>query len=250
MTEVRIGCSGWNYKDWRGVLYPDGLPQRQWLERYATEFPTVEINATFYRLPTESTVKAWAESTPEGFCFAVKASRYMTHVYRLKEPKKGGTALFFDKLEPLREAGKLGPVLWQLPENFKRDDERLAGALSRAPAGRHAFEFRHESWFTADVYALLSEHNAALVVSDHPKWPFQTREITADWTYVRLHYGRRGRGGNYSDSEIATWKRRIAAWRSRVDVYAYLNNDWKAYSIRNAWALQGGRPTRNPGRRR
>jgi uncharacterized protein YecE (DUF72 family) len=163
----------------------------------------------------------------------------MTHVYRLKEPKKGGTGLFFEKLEPLRAAGKLGPVLWQLPENFKRDDERLAGALERAPAGRHAFEFRHESWFAPDVYALLRERGAALVVSDHPKWPFQTREITADWTYVRLHYGRRGRGGNYSASEIDTWKRRIAAWRRRAVVYAYLNNDWKAYSVRNARALRG-----------
>jgi uncharacterized protein YecE (DUF72 family) len=166
----------------------------------------------------------------------------MTHVYRLKEPKKGGTSLFFEKLEPLREAGKLGPVLWQLPENFKRDDERLAGALARAPKGRHAFEFRHESWFTPDVYALLREHGAALVVADHPKWPFQARELTADWTYVRLHYGRRGRGGNYSASEIETWKRRIAAWRSRADVYAYLNNDWKAYAVSNAKAL-AGRPT-------
>jgi uncharacterized protein YecE (DUF72 family) len=242
---TRIGCSGWNYDDWRGTFYPKGVPQPSWLEHYAKTFSTVEINATFYRLPTEKTVRTWAGSTPAGFCFAVKTSRYMTHVYRLKEPKKGGTGLFFEKLEPLREAGKLGPVLWQLPENFKRDDERLAGALRRAPAGRHAFEFRHESWFTEDVYALLREHGAALVVSDHPKWPFQTRELTTDWTYVRLHYGRRGRGGNYSGSEIATWKRRIAAWRSRVDVYAYLNNDWKAYAVRNAEALQSGsrRPT-------
>ena len=163
----------------------------------------------------------------------------MTHVYRLREPKKGGTGLFFDKLETMRAAGKLGPILWQLPENFKRDEERLAGALDRAPAGRHAFEFRHESWFTPDVYALLREHNAALVVSDHPKWPFQTREITADWTYVRLHHGRRGRNGNYSAAELETWKRRIAAWRSRLDVYAYLNTDDKPRTLANARSLAG-----------
>jgi uncharacterized protein YecE (DUF72 family) len=168
----------------------------------------------------------------------VKTSRYMTHVYRLKEPKKGGTGLFFEKLEPLREAGKLGPLLWQLPENFKRDDERLAGVLDRAPPGRHAFEFRHPSWFTNDVYALLREHGAALVVADHPKWPFQARKLTTDWTYIRFHYGHRGRGGNYSDSEIDTWRRRVAAWRSRADVYAYFNNDWKGFAIRNARALQ------------
>ncbi len=238
--QVHIGCSGWNYDDWRGVLYPKGVPQRRWLEVYAETFPTVEINATFYRLPTEKAVRVWADSTPEGFRFAVKVSRYMTHVYRLREPKKGGTGLFFEKLEPLREAGKLGPVLWQLPENFRRDDDRLAGALGRAPAGLHAFEFRHPSWFTADVYALLREHGAALVVSDHPKWPFQTRKLTADWTYVRLHCGRRGRGGNYSNAELATWKRRIAAWRAQTEVFVYLNNDWKAHAVRNARTLLRG----------
>jgi uncharacterized protein YecE (DUF72 family) len=163
----------------------------------------------------------------------------MTHVYRLKEPKKGGTGLFFSLLEPLKEAGKLGPVLWQLPENFKRDDGRLAGVLGRAPKGiRHAFEFRHESWFTKDVYEILRFHNAALVVSDHPKWPFQTREITADWTYVRLHYGR-GRDGNYTKAQLDTWKRRIAAWRSRADVYVYVNNDWQGFAVRNAAYLRG-----------
>jgi uncharacterized protein YecE (DUF72 family) len=166
----------------------------------------------------------------------------MTHVYRLKEPKKGGTGLFFDKFEPMRAADKLGPILWQLPENFRRDDERLAGALDRAPAGRHAFEFRHESWFTKDVYDLLRRHNAALVVSDHPRWPFQTREITADWTYVRLHHGRRGRGGNYSAAELETWRRRIAAWRSRIDVYAYVNTEAKLRTLANARAL-AGRPS-------
>jgi uncharacterized protein YecE (DUF72 family) len=182
-------------------------------------------------------VRGWAEETPDDFVFAVKASRYMTHVYRLNEPKKGGTGLFFDKLEPLRAAGKLGPILWQLPENFKRNDERLEGALSRAPEGRHAFEFRHESWFTKDVYELLGAHGAALVVSDSPKWPFQTRETTTDWTYVRLHHGRRGRVGNYSAAELHTWRRRIAAWRARADVFAYLNNDAKAHSLQNAGSL-------------
>jgi uncharacterized protein YecE (DUF72 family) len=234
---VHIGCSGWNYKDWRGVLYPDNLPQRRWLERYSEVFPTVEINATFYRLPTKKAVRAWVEETPADFVFAVKASRYMTHVYRLKEPKKGGTGLFFETLEPMVEAGKLGPVLWQLPENFKRDDERLAGVLERAPAGRHAFEFRHPSWFADDVYAILGVHGAALVVSDSPKWPFQTRKLTTDWTYVRFHYGRRGHGGNYSKAEIDTWRRRIAAWRARAEVYAYFNNDWRGFAVRNARLL-------------
>ena len=231
---VHIGCSGWNYRDWRGVIYPDGVPARDWLGRYSELFKTVEVNATFYRLPTEKTVQTWAEETPEDFRFAVKASRYMTHVYRLKEPKRGGTGLFFERLEPLRAAGKLGPILWQLPENFKRDDERLAGILGRAPAGRHAFEFRHESWFTRDVYDILAAHCAALVVSDSPKWPFQTHDLTTDWTYIRFHYGRRGRRGNYSARELEEWKRRLAAWRSRVEIFAYFNNDWRGIAPRNA----------------
>ncbi len=232
---VHIGCSGWNYRDWRGVLYPEGLPQRRWLERYGAVFSTVEINATFYRLPTEKAVTAWAEETPADFVFAVKTSRYMTHVYRLKEPKKGGTRLFFEKLEPLVEAGKLGPILWQLPENFKRDDARLSGALERAPSGlRHAFEFRHPSWFDQGVYDILADHDAALVVGDSPKWPFQERKLTTAWTYVRLHHGRRGHGGNYSKAELETWRRRISAWRSRAEVFAYFNNDWQAFAVRNA----------------
>jgi uncharacterized protein YecE (DUF72 family) len=105
---------------------------------------------------------------------------------------------------------------------------------------RHAFEFRHESWFTSDVYSLLAEHGAALVVADHPKWPFQERKLTTDWTYLRLHHGHRGRGGNYSANELDTWRRRVAAWRGRADVYAYFNNDWKAYAVRNARRLAAG----------
>lgn len=184
------------------------------------------------------TVRGWVEQTPEDFVFAIKASRYMTHVKRLREPKKGGVARFFDTLDPLREAGKLGPILWQLPESFKRDDARLSEALERVPSGdRHAFEFRHESWFTPEVYDLLRAHDVALVVSDHPKWPFQTRELTAGWAYVRLHHGRRGRNGNYSEAELDTWRRRMAAWRSRAEVYAYLNNEVKAHTLRNARRL-------------
>jgi uncharacterized protein YecE (DUF72 family) len=129
-------------------------------------------------------------------------------------------------------------VLWQLPENFRRDDERLAGALARLPDGRHCFEFRHASWFQQDVYALLREHGVALVIGDHPKRPFQAHELTTDWTFVRFHYGRRGRNGNYSERELAEWAERIARWRTRADVFAYFNNDWNAYAIRNARHLQ------------
>jgi uncharacterized protein YecE (DUF72 family) len=207
---VHIGCSGWNYREWRGVIYPEGLPARRWLERYAELFDTVEVNATFYRLPSESAVKAWAEQTPRRFVFAVKASRYLTHVKRLKTIGAGAKR-FFDPLQPLLKARKLGPVLWQLPENFQRDDDRLGETLEGLPRGRHCFEFRHPSWFTEEVYALLRRHRAALVIGDHPERPFQTHEITASWTYVRFHYGRRGRRGKdllkFNDKLLYKYKR-------------------------------------------
>lgn len=237
MRPVRIGCSGWNYDDWRGRLYPEGLGKPRWLERYAESFDTVEVNSTFYRLASRDAVARWVEQTPAGFTFAVKASRYLTHVKRLGEIDTG-IGRYYQRIEPLVDAGKLGPVVWQLPPSFRRDDELLAAALRRLPPGRHCFEFRHESWFTADVYELLSEHGAALVIGDHPKWPFQTRELTTDWTLVRLHHGRRGRRGNYSQTELDTWARRIAAWRSRAEVFVYLNNDWEGFAVENALSLK------------
>ncbi|HSK14595.1 MAG TPA: DUF72 domain-containing protein [Gaiellaceae bacterium] len=236
MRDVRIGCSGWVYPHWRGVVYPEGLPQRRWLESYAKRFDTVEVNATFYRLPRRDTVAAWAEGTPNGFLFAVKASRYLTHVRRLTDLGRG-VERFFACIEPLVDAGKLGPILWQLPETFHRDDQRLAGALDRLPPGRHAWEFRHPSWFAPGVYALLAEHGAALVVGDTPERPFAERRLTAEWTYVRFHHGRRGRRGNYSERELSTWARRLGQWRRRADVYAYFNNDWEGFAVRNALSL-------------
>ena len=239
MKPVRIGCSGWNYADWRERFYPRGLPPSRWLEHYARHFQTVEVNSTFYRLAKREAVARWVEATPPGFVFAAKASQFLTHMKRLTDMDRG-VERFYERIEPLTESGKLGPVVWQLPERFERDDERLAFALERLPEGRHCFEFRHPSWFEDDVYALLREHGVALVVGDHPRWPFQQRKLTTSWTLVRLHHGHRGRGGNYSISELETWRRRLAAWRPRVEVFAYLNNDWKGYAIRNALALKGG----------
>jgi uncharacterized protein YecE (DUF72 family) len=230
---VHVGCSGWNYSDWRERFYPAGLPPRSWLEHYATVFGTVEVNSTFYRLASESAVATWVEQTPADFTFAVKASRYLTHMRRLRDASRG-VHRFLAPLRPLERAGKLGPVLWQLPGNFGRDDDRLAALLERLPRGRHCFEFRHPSWFAPPVYGLLRAHAAALVIGDHPERPFQARELTADWTFVRFHYGSRGRNGNYSPAELETWRRRIAAWRSRVEVFAYFNNDWHGYAPRNA----------------
>ena len=232
-----VGCSGWNYADWRERFYPAGLPARRWLEHYASRFETVEVNNTFYRLPSRDAVAGWAAQTPPRFVFAVKASRYLTHVKRLTDLGQG-VQRFYERIEPLIEAGKLGPVLWQLPGNFQCDLGRLARALDALPPGRHCFEFRHASWFVPEVYDVLRAHGAALVIGDHPERPFQAYELTADWTFVRLHHGRRGRNGNYSATEIAEWARRLARWRARADVYCYFNNDWQAFAVRNALDLE------------
>jgi uncharacterized protein YecE (DUF72 family) len=233
MRPVHVGCSGWNYAAWRERFYPKGLPPSRWLDHYAKHFDTVEVNNTFYRLPSKTAVAGWVEQTPQEFVITIKASRYLTHMKRLANVGRG-VEVFYERIEPLVESPKMGPVLWQLPENFHRDDERLASALDGLPPGRHCFEFRHASWFVPEVYALLRGRGAALVIGDHPERPFQTHEMTTDWTFIRFHRGSRGRGGNYSDSELDTWKRRIAGWRRRVEVFAYFNNDWKAYAPRNA----------------
>jgi uncharacterized protein YecE (DUF72 family) len=230
---VRIGCSGWNYPHWKDDFYR-GLPSRLWLEHYARHFDTVEVNNTFYRLPKTEAVARWVEQTPPGFVFAVKASRYLTHMKRLTDLDRG-VARFYERIEPLVRSPKLGPVLWQLPPNFTRNDERLANALARFPPGRHCVEFRHESWFADDVYALLRQYGAALVIGDRPEVrSFQTHVFTADWTFVRFHYGSRGRRGNYSESELEEWAQRFERWRSDVEVWAYFNNDWEGFAVRNA----------------
>jgi uncharacterized protein YecE (DUF72 family) len=234
---VHVGCSGWNYKDWRGLVYPKGLPPSRWLEHYATLFDTVEVNSTFYRLAKPDAVARWIQQTPERFVFALKASRYLTHVKRLGQLDQS-LGRFYESIEPLVGSPKLGPILWQLPENFHRDDERLAGALERLPPGRHSFEFRHQSWFVPEVYALLREHGAALVIGDTPTRPFQAHEMTADWTFIRFHHGARGRRGNYSEAELEQWAERIAEWRARVEVFAYFNNDWEGFAVRNGLWLR------------
>jgi uncharacterized protein YecE (DUF72 family) len=238
VSDVRIGCSGWNYAHWRERVYPKGLPPKRWLEHYATLFDTVEINNTFYRLPNVSAVQGWVDGSPKGFLFAVKMSRYITHIRRLTD-LEGGVKRFYERIAPLARSPKMGPVLWQLPPTFKRDDERLAGALKALPRGRHCFEFREPSWYADEVYDLLSRRGVALVIPDSPKYPFRQIELTTDWTFVRFHSGTRGRRGNYSDREIAEWAERIEAWRDAgIGVYAYYNNDWEAFAVKNGLRLK------------
>jgi uncharacterized protein YecE (DUF72 family) len=234
---VWIGCSGWNYGHWRERVYPKGCPASRWLEYYATLFDTVEVNTTFYRLPRRDAVARWVEQAPVDFLFSVKMSRYVTHLKRLTD-LEGSLARFYERIEPLVRSPKLGPVLWQLPPTFKRNDERLASALALLPPGRHCFEFREPSWYVADVYELLRAHGAALVIPDSPKYPFRTLELTADWTFIRFHHGSRGRRGNYSEAELEEWAQRIEAWRRDVDVYAYFNNDWEGFAVANGLWLK------------
>jgi uncharacterized protein YecE (DUF72 family) len=238
VKSLRIGCSGWSYKEWRERFYPKGLPHRQWLAHYAERFSSVEVNATFYRLPNKGTVARWARETPEGFEFAVKGSRYLTHIKRLTMADRG-LERFWAPLEPLRAAGKLGPLLWQLPANFHRDDDRLAGFVAELPEARHCFEFRHQSWFCREVEAILGEAGCSLVIADDARNELPLPSPCGPLAYVRFHYGERGRNGSYSDAELARWRRRIAAWRRRRDVYAYFNNDWEAIAPRNALQLAG-----------
>ena len=233
-----VGCSGWNYDSWRhGVFYPERCPSSRWLPYYARHFDTVELNATFYRLPTVKAVQRWVDQTPDDFVFAVKMSRYVTHVKRLRDLPPS-LELFYSRIAPLVGTPKLGPVLWQLPPTFRRDDERLAQTLELLPDGRHAFEFRHPSWFVPQVTELLRRHGAALVIAHRPEIePFQTHELTTDWTFVRFHWGARGRRGNYSETELREWADRIRSWPVSCS-YLYFNNDWEGFAPRNAMELR------------
>jgi uncharacterized protein YecE (DUF72 family) len=212
MARLRIGCSGWSYKHWRGgAFYPAGQRAGDELAYYASRFDTAEINASFYRLPTEAAVDGWRERSPPGFLFAWKASRFITHMKRLLDPDEP-LALMFSRADRLGD--KLGPVLFQLPPKMARDDERLARFLDALPPGRrHAFEFRHPSWYDEAVFALLAGHDAALCVSDHHHAPAPR---------VRT----------------ASWAARIGTWRGEGhDVVCYFDNDPEAAAPRDAEAL-------------
>ncbi|MFG6197926.1 DUF72 domain-containing protein [Nonomuraea sp. JJY05] len=224
-----VGTSGWQYKDWRGVLYPEKVPLRLWLEEYAAEFPTVESNNAFYRLPSPETFAAWRERTPDGFVMAVKASRFLTHIKRLADPEEPVERLM-SRASELKD--KLGPILLQLPPTLKVDVDRLDRCLRCFPAGvRVAVEPRHESWWTEEVRELLSAHEAALCWADRLGKPQSPLWRTAEWGYVRMHEG--PSHWSYGDTALKTWARRVreAGW---PDAYVYFNNDPGGAAVRNA----------------
>jgi uncharacterized protein YecE (DUF72 family) len=250
---VAIGTSGWQYSDWAGRFYPRGLPQSRWLEHYAERFATVEVNATFYRLPTRATVEGWRRRTPPDFVMALKASRYLTHVRRLRDPDEP-IRRFMEVAEPLGD--RLGPVLVQLPPGMRRDLDALDAALRCFPAGvRVSVEPRDPSWFEPGTRALLERRDAALCMVDRPGWrPPAWR--TAGWGYVRLHEGRATPRPCYGRTALAGWAARLAeAFAPDEDLFVYLNNDARGCAPRDARVLagrlraEGLRPTRVPGPR-
>ncbi len=232
---IRVGCSGWVYNHWRNIFYPKEVPQKAWFEFYARHFDTVEINNSFYRLPKPETFAGWRKRSPDGFCFAVKASRFITHIKRLKDPEES-VKRFFESVEPLGD--RTGPILWQLAPSFHRDDERLAAFLQALPRSYlHTFEFRHKSWLDAEVYALLSEHRVALCIPDRPDLPQDVR-CTTDWSYLRLH-GSNHDNGDYSQAELDTWAGRIREFaEDGTDVWVYFDNDQHGFAIDNARYLR------------
>jgi uncharacterized protein YecE (DUF72 family) len=223
MAKVRIGCSGWAYDHWAGAFYPPGLTAKRRLGWYATRFSTAEINASFYGLPRPATVETWASQVPDGFCFAWKVSRFITHNKKLRDCK-ASVDLVFGRMSGL--GAKQGPALVQLPPMLKRDDERLAQFAGWLPKDRRiAVEFRHPSWYEPAVFELLRAHSLAVCVSDHADAPAPAL-ATTDFVYVRLHGPRGAYAGRYEDRALATWAERIADWdREGRDVYVYFDND-------------------------
>lgn len=219
------------YDDWRGRFYPAGLPKRLWLEHYASAYDTVEINNAFYRLPEHDTFTAWRDRVPPGFCFAVKISRYLTHIKRLKEPKEP-IERFTSRVTALGD--RLGPVLMQLPPNLAADPGLLDEALSLLSV-RVAVEPRHPSWWQTEIRDVLHRHNAALVWADRLGRPVTPLWRTADWGYVRLHEGRANPKPGYGRTALRSWRDRIAAqFEPATDVYVYFNNDHGGAAIRDA----------------
>ncbi len=235
MGQIHVGTSGFRYLHWRGVLYPQGLPERRWLDRYAQVFSTVELNATFYRLPTPETVSRWRRTVPAGFIFAAKGSRYLTHLKRLTDASTG-LRRFYQPVRRLKE--KLGVVLWQLPPQMKQaDPERLDRFLAAQPAGvRQAVEFRSDAWYVPAVCEVLEKHGAA--ICEHDLLPRPPPAITGGFRYLRFHGATGKYAGRYGDAALRPWARSLERWRAQgKDAFVYFNNDLHGHAVADALAL-------------
>ncbi len=239
MAKVFVGTSGWSYEHWQGIFYPEDLAKTKWLEFYIKHFGTVELNASFYHLPKRITFENWRKrvSPPirRDFVFSVKASRFITHVKKLKDCQEP-VERFFAAAEGVKRAKDV--ALWQLPPRLKVNIERLQEFLKLLPRNwRHAFEFRNETWLDKEVFKVLSDLGAAVVFQDFEHWPI-TEEITADFVYIRLHGKKELYASCYTKEELENWAKKINNWlKSGLDVYCYFNNDMRGYAVKNAKQL-------------
>jgi uncharacterized protein YecE (DUF72 family) len=234
---IRIGTSGWHYAHWKGPFYPEAIRTGDMLTFYMDRFDTVEINNSFYHLPEKKTLEGWRETVPEDFLFAVKASRFITHMKKLKDPRES-TGKFFQRMKALGK--KLGPMLFQLPPRWKFNSERLEAFLDVLPEGhRYAMEFRDTTWFDGQAYDLLARHDVAFCMYELAGLR-SPKEVTADFVYIRLH-GPTGKKyeGSYSTRRLAGWAGAICAWaRQGKDIYCYFDNDQAGYAAKDASRLR------------
>lgn len=233
---IHVGTSGWHYDHWRGPFYPEALAKEEFLTHYARRFQTVEVNNTFYQLPREKTLVQWRQAVPREFVFAVKASRYITHMKKLKDPQEP-VSNFMERVAALED--KLGPVLFQLPPRWRFNGERLHSFLEALPDGhRYVFEFRDHSWFNDRAYEALARHNAAFCIY-HLAGELSPKEVTADFVYVRLHGPAGSYQGQYRTEDLAGWAGAFSTWaRQGKDVYCYFDNDEAGYAAQDALRLQ------------
>jgi uncharacterized protein YecE (DUF72 family) len=234
-SHIHIGTSGWHYDHWLGPFYPEHTAKADFLAFYQQHFRTVEINNSFYHLPAEKTLGDWRDKAPRGFIFAVKASRYITHMKKLKAPEQS-VKLFFDRVAILEN--RLGPILFQLPPHWHCNPERLQEFLRDLPAGyRYTFEFRDQSWHTPEIYKLLNNHGAAFCIYEFGE-VLSPREVTAAFIYIRLHGPEGPYQGSYDTKTLTEWAGAISAWVSQgKDVYCYFDNDQAGYAAQNALTL-------------
>lgn len=232
--EIRIGTSGWNYQHWKEIFYPADCAKSKWLEYYTEHFDTVELNATFYRLPQLKTFENWKTRTPDHFLWALKANKYITHIKRLKEPQEP-LERFYTAASGLKE--KLGPLLFQLPPSLSFDEKEFENFCQFLnPSQRHTLEVRHPSWINDRLFVILKEHNIAFCIADTAgRYPYH-EVVTSDFVYIRLHGSKKLYASEYSEKELQAWAKKIKGWGK--DTYLYFDNDFEGYAVKNAKRLK------------